>query len=49
MSEALAVVYRVMQLQPDFYSTLLKNTLTYSTPDLLENFVDGLRKAGLPE
>jgi TolB-like protein len=49
IAEARAALKRVMQLQPDVSATLLKNTLPYSTPDLLENFIDGLRKAGLPE
>ncbi len=49
MAEAHAALQKIKQLQPDVSATLLKKTLPYSTPDLLENFIDGLRKAGLPE
>ena len=49
IEEAKAVLERLIALQPDVSATVLRATLPYSTPENLEKFIEGLRKAGMPE
>jgi TolB-like protein/Flp pilus assembly protein TadD len=49
ISEAQAALEIIRKLQPDVSASLLRRTLPYSSPENLEKFIDGLRKAGLPE
>ncbi len=49
MDEAKAVLERLKERQPDVSATILRATLPYSTPENLEKFIEGLRKAGMPE
>ena len=49
VAEARAALAQVLALQPDANATLLRQSLPYTTPELLEEFVDGLIIAGLPD
>jgi hypothetical protein len=37
------------RLQPEFSLTALRRNLSSAHPTFVERFIDGLRKAGLPE
>ena len=49
MAEARDLAGRIRELHPDVSLSLLRQTLPHSSPDFSAKFVDGLRKAGLPE
>jgi tetratricopeptide (TPR) repeat protein len=49
IAEARVALETVRELQPDISASLLRRTLPYSLPENLDKFIDGLRKAGLPE
>ena len=47
--EARRVLASIKELQPDISGSVLRRTLPYSSPDILEKFVGGLELAGLPD
>ncbi len=49
IAEAKVVLCRIQELQPDISISSLERFLTYSTPSGMAHFLDGLRKAGVPE
>ena len=49
VADAAAVARRVLELQPDFTVSLVADEYSGIAPDRLAPFLDGLRKAGLPE
>ena len=49
MIEAKVVLERIKELQPDVSAAVLRVSLPYSTPENLEKFIEGMRKAGMPE
>ncbi len=49
IDEARAAVAEALRAKPDLSLAYLKKTLPTKEPDGLEPYLDGLRKAGLPE
>jgi hypothetical protein len=49
IDEAKVVLGRVVEAQPDISISSLERFVPYSTPGGMAHFLDGLRKAGLPE
>ncbi len=49
MDEARAAIKEALEQKPDLSLSYLKKTLPTKQPDGLKPFLDGLRKAGLPE
>ncbi len=49
MSKAQAALGRLRELQPAICGSILRRTLPYSSPEILEKFVGGLGLAGLPD
>ncbi len=49
LNEAHDVIGEALQRKPDLSITYLKTTLLTKQPDGLDAYLDGLRKAGLPE
>ncbi len=49
IDEAKVVLSRIRELQPDISVSALERFVPYATPSGMVHFLDGLRKAGLPE
>ncbi len=49
IDEAKVVLSRIREVMPDISISSLERFLPYSTPSGMAHFLDGLRKAGLPE
>jgi adenylate cyclase len=49
LDEARAQIAKIRELEPSINLNLYRGTLLYENPDDLEHYLDGLRKAGLPE
>ncbi len=49
ITKAQAVLEQLRELQPDICGSVLRRTLPYSSPEILEKFVGGLSMAGLPD
>jgi adenylate cyclase len=49
IKEAQAAVDELMRRKPDFNVSFMRETVTWYGPENLEHYIDGLRKAGLPD
>lgn len=49
ITKAQEVLERLIELQPDISGSMLRRTLPYSSPEILEKFVGGLSMAGLAD
>jgi TolB-like protein len=49
IAKAQTVLEKLRELQPDICGSVLRRTLPYSSPEILEKFVGGLSMAGLPD
>jgi adenylate cyclase len=49
LDEARVQIAKIRELDPSINVNLYRGTLLYENPDDLEHYLDGLRKAGLPE
>ncbi len=49
ITKAQTVLEKLRELQPDICGSVLRRTLPYSSPEILEKFVGGLGIAGLPD
>ena len=47
LEEARALLKTIKERQPDISTEWIKKNVPYQTPDLMERFLDGIRKAGL--
>ena len=49
IDEAKRALDETIRLRPDFCSALVERTIPFQRPEDLEHFLEGLRKAGIPE